>query len=150
MPATAGAGADGISSRLRFVAVPGSGMEEVFPRPGHASAVNTAALTSRSRPKTFVSTPADLSLSTLSSSPSQSTFAAGGGRWREDQPAVEGAGGNVGSGGVVRATTASASTQIPNLKVSDWINPRSRWGAVWKDSATRLLKNTMIASPSLR
>lgn len=127
VPATAAAGTDGVSSGVRFVAVPGSGMEAVFPRPGHANTVDTpAALASDARPKASASTPADRSWSTLSSSLTGSTLPAGGGQWEEEQNAVEGASSAVGTGGVVRAATASASTQVPDLELSEWINPRSR------------------------
>lgn len=44
--------------------------------------------------------------------------------------------GNIGGvwedGGVARATTAAASTQAPELKMSDWVNARRRCGNVLK------------------
>ncbi|CAM9429661.1 unnamed protein product, partial [Ectocarpus sp. 13 AM-2016] len=82
------------SGGVRFVAVPGSGLEETFPRPGVKTVGSTAL-------------PASASPSTLSP-PLASNFV------------------GVQDGGVARATTAAASTQATELKMSDWVNARRR------------------------
>ena len=93
------------SSGVRFVAAPGSGMEDAFPRPETRSTLGGAAFTPKGGcPKTFVSAATDASLST--ESPSMSAITA--------------------DGGGVRAKTASTSTQAPELKLSDWVSARSR------------------------
>ena len=94
------------SSGVRFVAVPGSGMEDAFPRPETRSTLGGAAFTPKGGcPKTFVSAATDASLSTESPSMSAITAADFGG---------------------VRSKTASTSTQAPELKLSDWVSARSR------------------------
>lgn len=101
-PPTAAAGA------VRFVAVPGSGLEEVFPRLDNLNTANGKALPPNGRPKTFISAAADVSFSTESPSLSGSALVADG------------------DGGGARARTASASTQAPELRLSDWVSARSR------------------------
>lgn len=98
------------SSAVRFVAVPGSALEEAFPRPDSLSSAvgDTASAPNGGRPKTFISAAADVSLSTESPSLSGSTLVADG------------------DGGGVRAKTTSTSTQAPELKLSDWASARSR------------------------
>lgn len=105
--ATADDAAAAGSSAVRFVAVPGSGMEDAFPRPESLGTVSGTALPlGGGRPKTFISAAADASLSTESPSMSACTLVA--------------------DGGGLRATTASTSTQAPELKLSDWVSTRNR------------------------
>ncbi|CAM9497537.1 unnamed protein product [Ectocarpus fasciculatus] len=87
------AGGVDTSGGVRFVAVPGSGLEETFPRPG-VKTVGGTALPASARPSTL-------------SPPLTGNVV---GVWED--------------GGVARATTAAASTQAPELKVSDWVNAR--------------------------
>ncbi|CAM9477034.1 unnamed protein product, partial [Ectocarpus sp. 12 AP-2014] len=82
------------SGGVRFVAVPGSGLEETFPRPG-VKTVGSTALPASTSPSTL----SPLLVSNLC---------------------------GVEDGGVARATTAAASTQAPELRMSDWVNARRR------------------------
>lgn len=106
--AAAAAVAVSCSSAVRFVAVPGSGLEEAFPRPDSHKSVDGTALPPNGPPKTFISAAADVSLSTESPSLSGITLGADG------------------DGDGVRARTTSTSTQAPELKMTDWISTRSR------------------------
>lgn len=108
--AQAAAAAAAGSSAVRFVAVPGSGLEEAFPRLRNLSSGSGTALSPNGgRPKTFISAAADLSLGT-------------------ESPSVSGTLVADANGGGVRAATASTSTQAPELKLSDWVSARSRRG----------------------
>ena len=112
-PSAAAAAARGVSAAgvasVRFVAAPGSGLDGVFPpRPVHTDAQGMT-MSSNDYRKTFISAAADLSLSTATPSVARRHF---------DDEGDQGACG----GGRVQASTVSASTQAPELKLSDWAN----------------------------
>lgn len=100
---------------VRFVAAPGSGLDEVFPPRQGTVAVPGKVVTPNVGAKTFISAPADLSLSTASPSFSG----------RDDEGVSAAC-----IGGRGQASTASASTQAPELKLSDWASTRNRCAAV--------------------
>lgn len=101
------------AASVRFVAAPGSGLDEVFPPRSGIVAVPGKAVSPNICAKTFISAPADSSLST---SPSFSG--------RDDEGA-----GSACIDGRGQVSTASASTQAPELKQSDWACARNRYAA---------------------
>jgi len=99
------------AASVRFVAAPGSGLDEVFPSRRDNVGLPSSGRPPNGYPATSIPAAADLSLSTGSPS-----FPG-----RDDDGASSACIGDRG-----QASTASASTQAPELKLSDWANARNR------------------------
>ncbi|CAM9851089.1 unnamed protein product [Scytosiphon promiscuus] len=97
---------------VRFVARLGSGLEEAFPRPATGKAPDSAAVPSTASSNACISDPCISADS------------------RKDI-----------SGTRTRVTTASTSTQAPDVKLSDWVRTRSRYFSAQKRPANRRRSN---------